>query len=147
VTETDFFDANGIPHPTGKADPVAQRWADTMTQRYEDLSKADPVFGQLRNCMDMAVVAALLVKENLPAKAGNPLPHLMGKGNLDAAKLLAPKQVPCKAIAVQKRGGVMIAAGGVQINPWAAVEKAQTNDAVAGVHKASAAKRTNWWWD
>ena len=125
MTETDFFDANGIARPTGKADPVAQRWADIMTERYEALSKVEPVFGQLRTCMDLAVVAALLVKENLPAKAGNRLPHLTGKGSLQTAKLLAPKQVPCQALAVQKGRTWMIAAGGVQINPWAVVEKAK----------------------
>jgi hypothetical protein len=147
MTETDFFDANGIARPTGKADPIAQRWANIMTERYEALSQAEPVFGQLRTCMDLAVVAALLVKENLPAKAGNTLPHLTGKGSLDAAKLLAPKQVPCQAMAVPKGQTWMVAAGGVQINPWAVVEKAQTSDAVAAVRTSSAAKRTNWWWD
>ena len=148
MTETDFFDANGIARPTGKADPIAQRWADTMTARYEALSKAEPVFGQLRTCMDLAIVGALLVKENLPAKAGNALPHLTGKGSLQAATLRAPKEVPCQAMAVAKGQTWMVAAGGVQINPWAVIEKTQTNDdAVAAIHKSSAAKRTNWWWD
>ena len=36
-----------------------------------------PIFGQLRNCMELAIVAALIVKEDLPAKAGNSLPVLM----------------------------------------------------------------------
>jgi len=147
MTENDFFDANGIQRPTGQADPVAQRWADMMTERYEDLSKADPIFGQLRNCMDLAVVAALMMKENLTAKAGNALPLLTGKGGLETARLAAPKQVATQAVPFRKSNRWLVAAGGVQINPWAIVEKAQTSDAVAAVHKTSAAKRTNWWWD
>ena len=72
MTETDYFDANGIQHPTGKADAISQRWANMMTDRYEELARVDSVFGQLRSCMDLAVVAALMVKENLAEKAGRP---------------------------------------------------------------------------
>ena len=147
MTETDFFDANGIQHPTGQSDPVAQRWADIMTERYEDLSRADPIFGELRNCMDMAVVAALIMKEDLLAKAGNRLPLLTGEGPLHAAKLRAPKQVATQAAPFRKGNRWMIAAGGVQINPWAIVGKAKTDETVVEVHKAAAPKRTHWWWD
>ncbi len=69
MTETDYFDANGIQHPTGKADAISQRWANMMTDRYEELARVDSAFGQLRSCMDLAVVAALMVKENLAEKA------------------------------------------------------------------------------
>jgi len=147
MTEIDFFDANGIQHPTGQVDAVAQRWADLMTERYDELSKADPIFGELRNCMDLAVVAALIMKENLTAKAGNRLPLLTGTSGLETAKLPAPKQVASQAMPFRKGNRWMVAAGGVQINPWAIVEKAQTSDAVTAVHKSSAGKRTNWWWD
>ncbi len=88
-----------------------------------------------------------MMKENLTAKAGNGLPLLTGKGGLETARLGAPKQVATQAVPFRKANRWLVAAGGVQINPWAIVEKAQTSDAVSAVHKSSAAKRTNWWWD
>ena len=41
-----------------------------MTAHYDELSTKDVVFGQLRNCIDLAVVAALVAKERLNEKTG-----------------------------------------------------------------------------
>ena len=48
-----------------------------MTKKYADLAVADPIFGQLQNCMELAIVGALVVKERLPEKAGHSMPTLM----------------------------------------------------------------------
>jgi hypothetical protein len=149
LTENDYLDANGVAHPSGQADPISQGWADLMTNRYEDLAMADPVFGQLRNCMDLAVVSALIVKQRLFAKAGQSFPLLSGEHpGLLTAKLPAPKQVATSASLVKKTRKTMIAAGGVQINPWTAVEKPEKKASLTQVHsKASDPDHANWWWD
>ncbi len=148
AAEVDFFDAQGKQHPSGKADPASQRWAEIMTKRYADLALAEPVFGQLRNCMDVAVVAALVAKENLLAKAGAKLPQLIQSDGAPTVTLDAPKQVASKASLVKKGRSWMIAAGGVSINPWAIVEKTATSREVAAVRAKSAAKTgAAWWWD
>lgn len=147
MTENDFFDASGTVHQTGKSDAVSQRWADMMTARYEELSMADPVFAELRNCMDLAVVTALLAKERLTDKAGNPLATLTGD-RLATAALPAPKQVDSRSALIKKGKKTMIVSGGVQINPWQAVEKTQTSDKPTAVRTATAPQRqTTWWWD
>jgi len=56
MTEEDYLTASGAREHTGKANPAAQHWADLMTAKYDELSVADPIFGQLRNCMELAVV-------------------------------------------------------------------------------------------
>ena len=148
MAETDFFDAHGIKHPTGKTDPVSQRWADKMTKCYDQLALADPTFGQLRNCMDLAVVAALVVKENLTGKANNRLPLLLGSDGVPTAKLDAPRRVASKAAPVSLGRRMAVAAGGVQINPWSIVERSQAGEGPIAVHRQSASKqRTAWWWD
>ena len=50
---------------TAQASPLAQKWADNMTAKYEELATKEPIFAELRNCIDLAVVAALILKENL----------------------------------------------------------------------------------
>ncbi len=147
MAETDFFDANGIKHPTGKADALSQRWANLMTKRYDELALADPVFGQLRSCMDLAVVAALLVKENLVQKAQTELPLFTGTDGLPTVKFNAPKQVASRASLVHKKVW-MVAAGGVSINPWKAVEKSEISSEISDVRrKAVSQAPANWWWD
>lgn len=149
MTENDFLDATGAARPTGHADPVSQRWADLMTNHYDELALADPVFGQLRNCMDLAVVAALIVKHRLMAKAGESFPLLLGaQGELPTVTLDAPKQVATSATLARKGRRTVIAAGGVQIDPWTATEKTQKDPNLAQVHrKATSNAPTAWWWD
>ena len=86
MTEEDFLLANGERVHSGKASPTAQKWANNMTARYDELSKRDPIFGELRNCMDLAIVSALLFKENLPGKANCDLSPLMGEDGLPVAE-------------------------------------------------------------
>ena len=59
MTEEQAVDSAGQKRSAGHENPLAKKWADNMTARYEALSTKDTIFGQLRNCMDLAVVAAL----------------------------------------------------------------------------------------
>ena len=36
-----------------------------MTNQFAALAVAEPIFGELRNCMELAIVGALVVKERL----------------------------------------------------------------------------------
>jgi hypothetical protein len=148
MAETDFVDAQNNKTPTGKADPVSARWAKLMTERYDELAVADPVFGQLRTCMDAAVVGTLIAKERLPAKVKNDFPALTGAKGLPTVSVEAPKQVATQANFNKKGRNWVIAAGGVQINPWAICDKTETSQELTAVHGKSVAKaRSSWWWD
>jgi hypothetical protein len=117
-----------------------------MTARYDDLALAEPVFGQLRNCIDMAIVAALIVQEDLTAKAKTGLPMLMGSDGAQTASFPAPKHLDSKATLAKKGRNWMIACGGVQINPWAIAERAEQDDGLAAVRtQAAADDGANWW--
>ena len=145
MAENDFLDAAGVKHRTGKADAVSQRWADNMTEHYEELSVADPVFGQLRNCMDLAIASTLIVRQSLLARAGLELPMLMGSDGLPTARLNTPQHIPSKASLMYK-GRWMVACGGVQINPWEIVEHVEQSDTLAGFRSEAALNDSSQWW-
>jgi len=148
MTEDDYLNAAGVREHTGRADPISQRWADIMTDRYQDLALADPVFGQLQNCMDLAIVGALIVRQDLAAKAGATFPSLLDSAYLKTAKLPAPKRVDSSAGLAHKGRKWMIACGGVQINPWAIVENAEQSDSLRDTRSESAAADPSaWCWD
>lgn len=146
LAENDFLDAAGEKHATGRADPVSQRWAQLMTDRYDDLAKADPVFGQLRNCMDLAIVSALIVGHQLPEKAGVSLPLLMGDAGLETAALYAPKQVASKASLVHRGRTWTIACGGVQINPWKIISESEPSQSLADLRSQTSFPQDAQWW-
>ena len=126
MTEEDFLTASGDRKHTGKASPLAKKWADNMTKKYDALAVKEPIFGQLQNCMELAIVGALIFKEDLPTKAGNSLPALMDQDGLKTDVYAAPKEVDSKASLLHKRGGWVISlSGGVSIPSWQIVDAGQ----------------------
>ncbi len=148
VAEEDFMNASGERVPQTKQSGPIKKWADTMTAKYEELSAKDVVFGQLRNCIDLAVVAALITKEHLDERAGHSFSLLMDESQLPTEQFHAPTQVPSKASVVRKGSTwVISASGGVQIDAWSLAEKAEANDAVAPARKQAESDTNLWWWN
>jgi hypothetical protein len=149
LTEEDFFTASGSVMHSGTANRVAKKWADNMTREYPKLAAADSIFGQLQNCMELAVVGALVAKERLTERAGQSLPTLLGSASLKTTEFIAPTQVETKASMLARRGNWIISAsGGVAINSWGFVQKSRQNDALPPVRAQAAPKQGNrWWWN
>jgi hypothetical protein len=148
MTEEDFVTSTGARERTGKAEPMAKKWADTMTAKYEELSQKEAVFGQLRNCMDLAVIAALIVKERLPEKAGYEMTALLDSSRLKTEQFNTPKRVDSKASLMKKgRNWVITASGGVQIESWSALEKVSRDDSLSSTRDQVAAEPKHWWWN
>lgn len=149
MTEDDFVDAQGNRHRTGKASPQAQKWADAMTERYDELSVKEPIFGELRNCMDLAVVSALILQERLTDKAGLSLSSLLDGDALPSDEYMTPKQIDTQASFIETRSNYIISAsGGVAIHSWGVLEEQQTSDGLKPVRQSAAASREkSWWWN
>lgn len=132
-TEDEFVDnAKGTVRGSSQASPAAQKWSDQFTAKYDDLSAKEPIFGELRNLMDMCVIAALMTKENLPAKVKCELPELTSKsGRAQLAASVAPKKVPTQCSATKKgTNWVITASGGVNINSWEVADKIESRPAL-----------------
>jgi hypothetical protein len=149
LTAEDTFSQAGQRTSTGAASAVAQKWADNMTAKYEALAMKEPIFAELRNCIDLAVVAALILKEDLTGRAACELPTLLGEKTYQVAEFNVPKEVDSKATAVKKgRNWVISASGGVMIQPWEMIQTAQTSEKVAPARtKAIQARSSTWWWN
>jgi hypothetical protein len=149
MTETDYLNSDGSVRHSGKTNPLAQKWADLMTEKYPQLAVADPVFGQLQNCMELAVVGALIAKEDLPKKAGHSFPTLFDSPELKPDIFNEPKQTPTISSILDKgRKPIISASGGVSINAWAIAGKTQASDAVQPVREKSLpGDNSAWWWN
>jgi hypothetical protein len=146
LTEEDFVGASGQKQRTGQASGAAVKWAKTMTDKFDELAEHDSSFGQLRNIMDLAVIGALVEKEQLAEIAGLDMPRLMGAEALD--NYPTPKQTSSKASVLRKgRGWVISASGGVEIVPWLIADKAVTVEAVGQTRSELAADVEEFWWE
>ncbi|HEV7281865.1 MAG TPA: DUF1598 domain-containing protein [Pirellulaceae bacterium] len=148
MTEDEFIEGGEIKG-AGKANPLAQRWADLFTEKFEELCKADPAFGDLRNIMDQSVVAALIKREGLLEKAGASLPLLTGQDErLTVTAWNAPASVPTQSSFIQIGNDFVItASGGVQIESWQVAAKTEVSPAVAEARQKGGYAGARWWWN
>jgi hypothetical protein len=150
LTEEDYVAAGGNIQHSHKSSPAAQNWANKMTENYTQLAVADPVFGQLQNCMDLAVVGALVARDRLAEKAGYKFATLFEPSQPTAAENLnAPKQVFSLASYLKKGNRWIISAsGGVAINSWLIAQETTPSDSPSPVRvKAASTETAGWWWN
>jgi hypothetical protein len=149
LTEDGYLGSSGTVVSGGREDPLAKKWAEAMTTNYDGLAKALPVFAELRNCMDLAVVAALLVKEDLPAKTGCDLSLLLDEKRIAVAEYHVPKAVDSRASFVRKgQGGILSLSGGIQVDSWSVLTRVETRAELAETRRQAALAPTErWWWD
>jgi hypothetical protein len=149
MAEEDYFNELGQRQQRNKAGAAAQKWADTLTKNYGQLSEKLTVFGDLRNCIDLAVVGALIVQEDLLGKVNLRLRYLLDSKALALEKFNTPKQVPTQASCIKKgRNWVISASGGVAFQPWFIVEKQVKSAEVMPVRATVAkARKGSWWWN
>ena len=94
--------------------------------------------------MDLAVVAALLEKEQLLAAAGLQLPELLGETQI--AEYPVPERVDTKASFIKRRGSYTISAsGGVQMLPWHIADRTEEVEAVNNVRDDISLDFEQWW--
>ena len=119
-----------------------------MTENYSALSKALPVFAELRNCMDLAVIGALLVKEGLPEKAGCDLSLLLDEKRIAVAEYYVPKTIDSRASLVRRgQDWILSLSGGVQVDSWSVLNRVETRAELADTRQAATPKPERWWWD
>ncbi len=146
LTEEDFVDADGNRRQSGQQSGPAAKWANMFTERFDELAGHDSAFGQLRNVMDLAIVSALIAKEQLFETAQLQAPNLLT--GYEVANFPAPRSVATKASLLKKGGRWIISAsGGVQVFPWQVADLTETSAEVAGVRQeANRTAAKSWWW-
>ena len=147
MTEERMLADSGQLNNATRPNPLAQKWADNMTAHYDELSQKESIFGQLRNCMDLAVVAALISHHDLPGRCSWSMSLLLDP-ELKIKRFHAARSVDTIASVVHKRNGLLISAsGGISINPWPTLESPKTDAKLGEVRSEAAARNTSWWWN
>lgn len=151
LSEDEFVTQTGQRVGKGSANKLAKKWADLFTAKYDQLSETNSVFGDLRNVIDLNVVAAIIRSQNLEQVAGCELSLMSGA---DSKKLETPHwQVPqtlnpqCSFVR-GSAGWTISASGGVEINPYQVVrDAAKVDDAVKATYTKAGSSTNNWWWN
>ncbi|MHC4406190.1 MAG: DUF1598 domain-containing protein [Planctomycetota bacterium] len=159
LSENELLTAQGQRVHTGMAEPLNRQFAQSFTEHFEALAGKYPIYAELRNLCDVALVAALIRQEGLAAKVDWHMTCFGHGGEYRVEQGAAPKTVETVANHRVLRSGRQIhtlagVSGGVRIAPvslvsYEAIETERYGE--LGNHRSAAIPqqlpRDAWWWD
>lgn len=154
MTEEELVGQDGRRSAANSINKTAQKWADLFTSKFDELCVHNASFGEVRNTIDLNVVATIIAAHQLDELAGCDLSVLRGtEGNIETNGHATPKTIPPHCSFIKGIGGwIVTASGGVEINSWQVVSESSRVDGklVAKRTPAAELKRAGndqWWWD
>ncbi len=140
---------------SGAVDRASKTFVTSFTKKYGELADATPVYAQLRNVIDMSIVAAYLQKYDYYGKANWRMSFFGDEKQFPVETQNAPMTVRTAVNAIWKRSTLMTPiGGGVRIEAKTALSSENTlsdeGGALAKTHKEIEVKpleKGQWWWD
>lgn len=135
----------------------SRKFAKQFTDRYQEIAAVSPMYAELQNLFDLAVLAALLKKERLSQRAGWKMELFLDPARAAVATQHVPRQVESVSNYKVANGNLYVAqvAGGVTIDPWQMLTNAEyqrdSGGKLAGERQSALGGHASsdhvWWWD
>jgi hypothetical protein len=156
LSQEEAVDGGGDRSNAATTRVSTQKWAKHFTEKFPELAGKSPVFAELQNLIDLAVVAALIKKDRLADKVHWKHGLFFDEQQATTARHNVPRQVPSLSN-FRTRGSSVIGlvGGGVTINPMETARYLEFSaDTEGEVNRLRTAVRTHdpsekhpWWWD
>lgn len=155
VGEDESVSKDGSRQGRGRASAASQVYCKSFTKHFDSLASRATVFGELRNLIDMSIVAAYIQKSDMYKQAGWDMETFGNEERFPIEVYPAPKKVAPVLNAVVKGGALMTPiAGGVSIQPRVALNSDQISvdtdgkiDSVRDSITHDQLADGQWWWD
>ena len=146
---------DGQRQQAGRQNRASRKFTDTFSKKYNQIAEASPIYGQLRNCVDMLVAAAFIQKQDLYGQADWDLSVLGNEEVYPVETFNTPRHVESAVNSMWKGNHLATpVGGGVEIRANLALDDSNlledqdgslqaAKDAV-GIADLPADK---WWWD
>jgi len=156
LSQNELITERGERVHTGKSDELNREFARDFTMHFAALAAKYPIYAELQNIFDLALVAAMIRAEDLPGRVGWHLTHFGPPDKYEVELGPAPKEVET-VISHRVIGQTVVAfvSGGVTVRTKPLVQpgavKLDTYGLLQADHSAGAPPedlpRDAWWWD
>ena len=155
VSEDQLVQTDGGRVRSTRVDRASQMFVRSFTQKYPELAAKEPVYAQLRNLIDMAIVAAFIQKYDYYGQTGWNMEVFGDEQRFPIETYPEPKQVETAVNAVWKGSTLMTpVGGGVRIQPLLALSSEYLQVDEEGELKElrqrvgiQGVPKDRWWWD
>ena len=134
-----------------------EKFSKQFTDRYAEIADKSPVFAELQSLFDLAVLAALVRKEQLAAKTGWQMSLFLDPQRATIVRRNVPHRVHSVSNYKMLSDNVFVSqvSGGVEIDPWLVLKRNEYHKDSSGKLRelrANAAPENGsdehpWWWD
>ena len=136
-----------------RPDRASKTFTETFTRKYAEIAARTPVYAQLRNLVDLSIVAAWMQEHDAYGKAGWGAETLRQEASYPIERLVAPVEVSPAINAIQ-RGNRLVTpiGGGVTMQPRLALDPQNVVADDEGTVAAARGEKLDlpadrWWWD
>lgn len=155
LSENELLAAQGRRVHTGKSEALNRRFAESFTQHFEELSAVYPLYTELRNVFDLALVLSILEREGLPESVGWRGALFSSNEALKLPKLPVPETVETVVNhrVINRRHIIAGVSGGVWLDAakTTPIEAATAEEFSAPTNSNTPEVKSNeelvWWWD
>jgi hypothetical protein len=156
LSENELLTERGERVHTGDSDDLTRGFAESFTKNFDKLATKYPIYAELRNVFDLALVSTLIASHDLPGQVGWHMTHFGPQG--EYAPLLAAAPTEVESVMNHRilcgKHVVAVVSGGVRVEARPLAEKASvktdTYGLMAGERRTAAPQnlvRRAWWWD
>ena len=155
VGEDEIVQANGQRVAGGGQNKGSKMFCQQFTKNYPQLAARSPVYAQLRNLIDMSVLAAFIQKQDYYKKCGWKMEHFGDEKKFAVETFETPKQVETACNVYKKGnstswpigGGVVMEAQKALEPQYRIADEGGKLQALRGKVTAAKAPENQWWWD
>ena len=155
VGADELVQADGTRVGNGVVDRASKTFQQSFTAKYPQLASQVPVYAQMRNLIDMLIVAAYIQDKDYYTQASWDLGLLGNEKILSVEVYPEPKTVDTAVNAVWKGNSLMTPiGGGVEIQPLTALYSQNLlkdeDNVVRKIHERTSVtglQANQWWWD
>ncbi|MGL4513625.1 MAG: DUF1598 domain-containing protein, partial [Lacipirellulaceae bacterium] len=155
LSENELLTLRGERVHTGQSDPHNEGFARDFSDHFSELARAYPVYSELRNVFDLAVIASLVQSEGLVERAGWTPALFLDPDRLPTPRLRFASSIDTLATSrvVRRRQILAAVSGGAWIDPTKVTASSVDAAPLDATPPSSALERDGksnamaWWWD
>jgi len=144
---------NGQRMSADRPDRASKIFTESFTRKYAEIATRNPVYAQLRNLVDLSIVAAWMQEHDAYGKSAWAAETLREESSYSIERLVAPVEVQPAINAIQ-RGNRLVTpiGGGVTLQPRMALDPSNLIGDDEGAVAAARGEKLDlpadrWWWD
>ena len=158
LSENELLTEKGERIHTGASSELNSQFAHSFTKHFASLADKYPIYAELKNIFDMALVAGIIHAEDLPTRTTWDMTHFGTAGDYHPQLGAMPVAIASimNSVNVNEKRFLIGISGGVSIDPQSLLEpkavKVDSYGLMDAAHHSAAptdvnSDRLQWWWD